>query len=267
MAQGGWKLATVTVVCGLFLIVGRPAPTQGEWYAAGYGGLSLAGSISKAEMPVLGDARALQVFRIGSIDPNVTPNPALGDVLLKNVQSSDISLKQSPIFGAKLGHFFNKQGFPWAGIEVEAFTTQPNVKQQTVTTTQTTTAFRRSVAIADQAERIVVDTNQQPLGEARLRVTTVAFNGVLRYPDKVLQPYVGLGLGVFHFTGSTPISGSQTVPGLNVLAGLRYRMTEKFVLFAEYKYNRAAIDKLDPMFGISGNYAVTHVVTGIGFGF
>lgn len=102
MAECGRKRTVATAVWALFLIAGHPAPSHAEWYAAGYGGLSLAGSISKAEMPLLGDARALQVFRIGSVDPSATPNPALGDVLLKNVQSSDISLRQSPIFGAKV---------------------------------------------------------------------------------------------------------------------------------------------------------------------
>ncbi|NJN37073.1 MAG: porin family protein, partial [Nitrospiraceae bacterium] len=68
------------------------------------------------------------------------PQDALGrGTLTQTFKSSDLSLKQSPIFGIKGGYFFNDEKLPWLGVELEAFTSTPTIKSQTLSTVQDVT--------------------------------------------------------------------------------------------------------------------------------
>ena len=59
-----------------------------------------------------------------------------------------------------------------------------------------------------------------------------------------LQPYGGVGLGVFfaNLSNNGTSVSDNAVPGFNALAGLRYYFNERVALFGEYKYNWAALD-------------------------
>ena len=59
-----------------------------------------------------------------------------------------------------------------------------------------------------------------------------------------LQPYGGVGLGVFfaNLSNNGNSVSDNAVPGLNALAGVRYYFTERIALFGEYKYNWAALE-------------------------
>jgi opacity protein-like surface antigen len=250
-----------------------------EWYAAGYGGMSLEGMLRNVGMPTLGDARARAIaasptgpFSLGG--PGNVNNPL--NTIDQKMDVSDLKLKDSPMFGGKVGYFLNDYGYRWLGVELEAFTTQPNVKQQTFQTSQTA-LFAGPGTGGTPIQCGPTATNPASCGgptiangsveEAKLRVITVAANLVLRYPGRFLEPYAGLGAGVFHFRGSAPLNGTTTVPGLNVLAGVKWYATEHFNVFLEYKYNRATIDGLGTSFGLGADYQVTHVVGGIGWHF
>ena len=132
---------------------------------------------------------------------------------------------------------------------------------------------------------------------AHLRVTTLAFNAIARakmmcerhddhdrtgrpttdrdHRDRDfcrLQPYAGVGLGVF-FARASDATGSASdnaVPGLNVLAGVRYFVTERVALFGEYKYNRATFE-FDNVgataAGLKGDYSASHIVGGLSLHF
>ena len=100
-----------------------------------------------------------------------------------------------------------------------------------------------------------------------MRLITVAFNVVARYPGKILQPYVGVGAGAFYFKSSGQIAGSQVVPGLNAAAGLKILATEEWGFFLEGKYNLAEISNLDPTFGLSGDYSAFSGVAGLAYHF
>src|SRR5574341_1208156 len=100
-----------------------------------------------------------------------------------------------------------------------------------------------------------------------MRLLTVAFNVVARYPGKVFQPYVGVGAGAFYFSSSGQISGRQVVPGLNAQAGLKMLVTEEWGFFIEGKYNYATISTLDSTFGLSGVYSAYSGVGGIAYHF
>ena len=89
-----------------------------------------------------------------------------------------------------------------------------------------------------------------------MRLITVAFNVVARYPGKIFQPYVGVGVGAFYFSSSGQIDGHQVVPGINAQVGLKVLATEEWGLFVEGKYNYATITNLDPSgYGLSGAYS------------
>ena len=48
-------------------------------------------------------------------------------------RTSNVTLKSSDMYGAKVGHYFQSQ--PCLALEAEIFTTTPNIKQQPVTVT------------------------------------------------------------------------------------------------------------------------------------
>ena len=171
--------------------------------------------------------------------------------------SGGFNLQDSGIYGLKIGYFMPDR-MNWLGFEVEGFNTSPNLKQSSNGPGGTT------------------------LPGASLRVTTVAFNAIIRgkfacgpsenepsrrtttetrrttietnrgaYGNREdtfcpLQPYVGAGIGVF-FAHTNGIGGGNSasdnaVPGFNGLAGVRYFVTEHVAVFGEYKYNRATFN-------------------------
>mgnify|MGYP002085345279 CR=1 FL=1 len=222
----------------------------------------MAGSISNVHMPNLGDRRAAADF--GSPPPNLQ----LGEFLSNNFRSSDLFLKQSPMFGAKVGYFFNDSKLPWLGLELEAFTTEPNINSQRFNTSLFISKCRSVIIGTPCASPTSSTTNQtEIIGEARLRVNTVAANAIVRYRSGRFQPYAGLGLGLFHFSVSGSVEGSQLTAGLNALAGMQWFLTENVAFFGEYKYNRATVNFGDAFYGLNGDYAVTHLAVGFGFHF
>jgi opacity protein-like surface antigen len=82
-----------------------------------------------------------------------------------------------------------------------------------------------------------------------------------------LQPYAGVGLGVFFADLNSPFGSIDSpVLGLNVLAGIRYYLTQRVALFGEYKYNRASfrLDNIEGTgAGIDGVYSVSHITAGL----
>ena len=161
---------------------------------------------------------------------------------------SDLELQSSVAYGGKIGYFL--PNLKWLGVETELYNTTPNVKQQPATVS----GFGASVPIGT-------------LPGFHLRVLTWGINAVVRYPGKTFQPYAGVGLGVFFakatFQGQ---SDSDTVPGLNALAGLRFFATEHVALFAEYKYNRATFN-LPNAIGFEADYSANIFMGGLSYHF
>jgi hypothetical protein len=214
----------------------------GELYVAGFGGYTIGHGFDNVE----------------------------GTGALSGINFGDIGQKDSGVYGAKVGYFMPRR-LNWLGVEMEAFNTNPHLEETTVAGTA--------------------------LSGTHLRVTTLAFNAIARakmmcerhddhdrtgrpaddrdnrYHDFCrLQPYVGVGLGVF-FARASDATGSASdngVPGLNALAGVRYYFTERVALFGEYKYNRATFD-FDNIggtaAGIKGDYSASHIVGGLSLHF
>lgn len=243
---------------------------RSEWYLSGYGGYSAAQPLSDATMNTFGQTSAENRYLFGPA------NIQQGDTLTQNFSTSDLSLKQSVLFGGKGGYFFNEQGFPWLGVELDAFTTTPTIKTQTASTEQDITFIKANpnpgcplpTPPFNQCSRQETVNSTLPLTQSSLRLVTVIFNVVARYPGTTFQPYVGIGGGGFYFSGSGQIDGRQVVPGLNAQAGLKVLATEEWGLFVEGKYNYATITNLDPSgFGLSGTYSAFNLLAGIAYHF
>jgi opacity protein-like surface antigen len=88
-------------------------------------------------------------------------------------------------------------------------------------------------------------------------------NVVYRYPGERLQPYAGVGLGLFWFTTPSSTAGSAVRPGLNVLAGMRVFVTKQIAVFGEYKYNHSG----EGGEGFKADYHAHFGVFGVGWHF
>ncbi len=232
-----------TVVLALSSGVPFVPDTYGEAYIAGQFGLSLP-SAGKG----LTDVEFTSVSPPGSF--------------------SDRALKSSILFGAKLG--FYMPTVRWFGLETEIFNTTPHIKQQKATITIP------PGATADiPGTTVTGGTATGVLAGDHFRVLTWApVNFMFRYPKARLQPYFGIGPGVFfasvHSTDpSSPGSQSSTRLGLNTKAGVEYFITKRLGAFGEWKYNytRFYFRENDNQFGFNGTYSMHHVVFGISYHF
>ncbi|WP_447976814.1 outer membrane protein [Candidatus Nitrospira bockiana] len=216
----------------------RPA----EWYVAGFGGYTFGHAFNNVQG---------------------TNGMLFGDVDLKN----------SAVYGGKLGYFFHDR-WSWLGVEVEAFNSTPHLKRSAIgpgADLRVTTLAFNVIARGQYDCRTDRDQRATRPTEAEAR------RGHL-YTDHHfcrLQPYAGVGLGVYFasldggLTGGRSVS-DNAVPGFNGLAGLRYYFTEHVAAFAEYKYNRATFtfdNAVGATNGLQGDYSVSHVVGGLSFHF
>jgi opacity protein-like surface antigen len=189
-----------------------------------------------------------------------------GTGIASGLNLGDFSLKNSGVYGLKIGYFLPRR-LTWLGFEVEGFNTTPHIEETNLISGThlrvTTLAFNAIARLKTMCQR----------HEDHGRKTGGTEDTVYRYHEFCrLQPYVGVGLGVF-FARASDEAGSVSdngVPGLNALAGLRFYVTERIALFGEYKYNRATFD-FDNIgganIGLKGDYSASHIVGGLSLHF
>ena len=214
-----------------------------ETYVAGFGGYTFGGKFNNLE----------------------------GTGLLSGLNLNDRDLAQSGVYGGKVGHFFRDR-LDWLGVEMEAFNTTPHVEQQGPVPGShfrvTTLAFNFIGRVKLGCEMKTVRT------EPRSRREGVRYETLYEREFCRIQPYAGVGIGVFFAnfsTNGTSVS-DNAVPGLNALAGLRFYFNERIALFGEYKYNYAVFDAstngpVGGVAGFKGDYRANHVVGGLSFHF
>ena len=185
---------------------------------------------------------------------------------------SDQSLNTSFMVGGKIGHYFSRAR--WFGLEAEIFFSTPHIKQQNIT-------FRSDAPITFTPS----GGPSTPLGNeftaagvqgTNFSVLTIApFNLMFRYPGNRLQPYIGIGPGIFIARIKDPSvtqgdnSQSSTKLGLNTLIGVRYFITRRVSAFAEGKYNyvRFNFEENPNFFGFNATYTPINVALGISYHF
>lgn len=211
---------------------------------------------------VSSNARAESYFaaQIGYAFPQSLSNGKVTQDGFGGLDVSDQSLKNSPMVGVKLGHYFSR--VRWLGVETEVTYSNPHVKQGTVTFSGPGGPPATSPILPGLHQRMIM---------------WAPVTLLVRYPGYRLQPYVGVGPGVFfaNLNGPTaPPGQSGTAIGLNAEAGLRYYMTRHWSLSSEGKYNLARIcycsndsnPNADP-FGFRATYSVFTVSLAIGYHF
>jgi len=216
-------VSSFAILIGLLVSVFFVRPAQAEWYVAGQGGVSFSNSFNSVE-------------GVGS---------------LTGFTLSDLDLHKSAMYGAKLGYYLDSMS--WLGIEMEAFSSTPHVKQQQATGRFLGLSTRGTLSGQD-----LRGTNWAPM------------NVVVRYQLGPREPDAGVGLGVFfarvHDAASGESSSSNLRPGLNTQVGLRWRMTKNLSVFGEWKYNRATFNfgessPTQETGGFKGNYSA-HIAAG-----
>lgn len=191
-----------------------------------------------------------------SFDNGLT-NGDLTGVFIPGSTISDQSLQKSILYGGKVGHYFKT--IPWLGIEAEVYNTTPHIKQQALTFNSPSGTFGPAV-----------------FPGLNFRVLTVApFNVMFRYHKTKLQPYIGVGPGIFfarlHDPSLTTDNSQSSVGfGINALVGLRYYFTRHVSLFGEGKFNyvRFSFDQTPPplnpsMIGFDADYRIFHASFGL----
>lgn len=248
----------------IMLACWAPQSVMSEWYVAGYGGASAPTALKNVKLNQLGETQDTQFFSGGQSTPKF-------GTYTQTLRASDLNLKQSPLFGGKAGYFFADEGFKWLGVEFEAFTTEPTIKRKTVNTIHDISYVPfepQTPCVLDvTCQRQVSITGRTTIPESSMRLITMAFNVVVRYPGTLFQPYAGVGAGAFYFTSSGAIAGHQVVPGLNAMAGVKILATEEIGFFLEGKFNRATITNFDRVYGLSGEYSAFNVVAGLAYHF
>ncbi|MDA2911104.1 porin family protein [Nitrospiraceae bacterium AH_259_D15_M11_P09] len=201
-----------------------------------------------AELYLAGQFGVVLPQKLTDVDQGIAP------AMPARATLSDLSLENSLMGGGKIGYYFDS--LKWLGVEFEAFHTTPHVKQQAVT---------------ESAVGTPSFTEVRPGG--RLLVSTVALNIVVRAQLGYYEPYVGVGvagfihqLNGFGRRGQGPIFISGDRAGLNTQLGLRYRVTDHFSVFEEWKFNRARFEFDSPAM-LDGTYSVHHLVFGICYHF
>ncbi|MDF0667460.1 MAG: outer membrane beta-barrel protein [Nitrospira sp.] len=188
-----YSLAVVMLVFVLF-----SSPAQAEWYVAGQAGATFNGYFGHIA-GTTGNAAGLDFSQLG--------------------------LQNSVLYGGKVGYYLDDPGFKWLGVEMEVFTSTPNIKQQAVT-------------INDGGNTTVELTRGQDV-----RVTNFSpFSVMFRYQIGRLEPYAGGGLGIYfintHDAQTNTSSSDNGALGFIAKAGLRWMVTDHLALFGEWKYNQ-----------------------------
>lgn len=191
-----------------------------------------------------------------------------GSTLSPSGSISDRELSRSILGGVKLGYYFAQAR--WIGVETEFFYTTPHIKQQNTRITI------QPGTILNGVGPIVGGTSENVLTGDHFRVMTWApVNLMFRYHKTRLQPYIGVGPGIFFARVHTTVTGfegtqNSTSIGLNAKAGIEFYITRHLTAFAEWKYNRASFSfdaNNNGAFGFDVDYQVHFGAAGLSYHF
>lgn len=169
---------------------------------------------------------------------------------------SDTEIDPGFVIGGRVGYWLEILNAPWLGVEAELYGAFPKVSGQNITMNLSGSAN----GAAGAASATV------PAEEADLTVLNVGFNLLARYPYSQIQPYAGVGIGIFNgyldsvnvaSPTAVALGGSSftldqgevffkddkdTQPALQLLGGGRWFINDKVALFAEYKYVKTELE-------------------------
>lgn len=236
------RLCSVVGCCflmvAMFVFMCFSRPAQAEWYVAGQAGSPFSGSFDQLS----GTSGSIEGLRF----------------------PQHLGLQESPLYGGKIGYYLDDPAWQWLGFEMEAYTSTPHLKQQ-------------GIGFFEQGAAPHTPSFVQETSGKNVRVTTWSPMSIMfRYRIGTLEPYLGVGLGIYflhiHDAATDTTVSSNANMGFIGKGGLRWRMTEHLALFAEWKYNQFdfGFDNL-PIGSLSGGgqgqYHTHIAVGGIGWHF
>lgn len=238
-------------------------------FAEPYVGISAGGMFDSKIRNITGNENINYPDPAQSIYPGTGGNGSTA--LYPDTHYTPLDLKSSFIGGVRAGYFFKK--LPSFGLELEGSYSTPSFLEQNVTI--------RNPGFNDPV-------NGLPLGQTHLtekqlsatsRLGLFALNGIYRYQGfHKIVPYVGGGPALFIFrTTGTGHSGITLDPpaiadpvgvngpriqetsvdfGLNLKAGMEYKLTDLWRLALEYHYNWCPINisRFRSASDVSGNF-------------
>jgi opacity protein-like surface antigen len=190
---------------------------------------------------------------------------------------SETEIDAGFIIGGRLGYWLENLNAPFIGLEAEVYGAFPKIPQQNL---QMNISGSANGAAGASVATVTID-------EADLTILNIGFNLLARYPYGKIQPYVGVGIGIFNgyldsviVRKPTPVSlgGSSftldqgailfkddkdTQPALQLLGGARWFLNDNIALFAEYKYIETELE----FQSVEIDYDASHVYGGIEFFF
>lgn len=229
---------------------------EGEFYVAGFGGLTLGQGFSNVD-------------GIGTGIPN------------GQAATTGFNTANSVIYGMKVGYFLPGR-LNWLGFEMEGFNTTPNLKQQgdlpgshlRVTTLAFNLMARKRLGCRTDDRTRYDSVRHATYDESGRHYEK---NGQ-RYdgwsPEEEnercpLQVYAGVGPGIFFAQTSSSQFGQSSdlgEVGVNFLTGAKYFVHRNIAIFGEYKFNHAGFDfarTYSNTAGFQGNYSASHFILGL----
>ena len=203
--------------------------------------------------------------QLGGVFPNTIGRADVQtSTLPAGTSFSNVDLNNSIMYGAKAGYYFQQRGLEWLGLETEVYHANPDVASQSIRTN-----LPAGFVFTSPASCVGLTTCAVPFSGADLSITTWAPVIVMgRYAHGPLQPYAGVGLGLFF--ASTNVLGpstSTTEPGLVTKLGLEYKLNDQIGLFGEWKYNHANLSFSSGSTRLSADYNAHILAFGLNVNF
>jgi hypothetical protein len=194
---------------------------------------------------ILAPAASAEWFADAYIGAAVTSASTLSFTVFEREQEQDLKGRSSPVFGLRGGRWFDGQDLPWLGVALDLSYFRPAPDVQTIP----------------------------------LTLLIMARYGLLKdqeFPHGRLQPYVGVGGGVFvsNLSGSVGFQegdDTSTDMGLDTRAGVSYLIDSNWALFTEYRFTHVNPSWKVKVFGGETSADTTfnthHVILGVSYRF
>ena len=222
-------------------------------FAEPYVAASLGWTFNQKLSGIKGDENVNYPDAPDNLDPDTS--------LYTGTKYSDIKLKDVLQGGVKAGYYF--ESLPNFGIELEANYSQPNMKKQNVTLSNSNFSNTSLLGSSGYDQNYFTE-DQLP---AKVKLFQLNFNGLYRYQGlKEFVPYLGGGpsINIIRITGTgesghivdpncDPITECQVSYGprvnttsvnigANFKIGAEYRFDKNWGMGAEYHYNWVPVD-------------------------
>ncbi len=231
--------------------------------AESYVGASLGWTFSQKMTGLKGNENLDYSLPIGTTDGNYYPGTTYSDVRLKDIL----------VGGLKAGYYFDS--YPNLGLELEVNYSQPNMKRQNVTLTNTSGqagSASQGVGIGDLVSLATPGPSLNPNSvtedqlPAKVKLLRFSLNALYRYQGfSQFTPYIGAGpsLNIIRITGTGEsghfidpvdptgvlvtlnapnVSTTAVNVGLNFKLGAEYKLDQDWGLAGEYHYNWTPVD-------------------------